>query len=296
MRKIFFPFLILLPLFLNGQIATIPFIEEGLVFIKVKINDHTKPLHFVFDTGASAAVLDETIAKDLGINSSYSSNIQGASGAQNYKIANGQKITIGALELTTNLVLVDLQALDNRSDIPIDGIIGYDILQQFVTALDFEKDEILLYKSTTEIDHLADFSNYKITLHGPIPQVELNITLKNGKQLKGNFLFDSGANLTILFNTPFARKHELATKIDKTYTYKSQGLTSTSGNIGGTVAVVDFFDFSFDEIPISLSQATAGVTSSSGYAGILGADIINRFNMVLDYKNKRFYFKTNASI
>ncbi len=295
MKKIFFLFLTFQSLFSSGQIATIPFIEEGLVFIKVKVNDHDKSLHFVFDTGASAAVLDAGIAKDLGISSSYSSYVQGASGSENYKIATEQKIVVGSLELMTNLVLVDLQALNNRSDIPVDGIIGYDILSQFVTEFDFEKDEILLYKNTTDINHITDFKKYKMTLNGPIPQVELNVTLKNGKQLKGNFLFDSGANLTILFNTPFAKKHKLSDKINKTYSYKSQGLTSTSGNIGGTVTAIDLFDFSFGEIPISLSQATAGVTSSSGYAGILGADIINRFNMVLDYGNRRFYFKSNAA-
>ncbi|MEC5395148.1 hypothetical protein [Bergeyella sp. RCAD1439] len=53
--------------------------------------------------------------------------------------------------------------------------------------------------------------------------------------------------------------------------------------------------FTFKDVVISASQDESGVSSFDGYLGILGADFINRFNILLDYQRKILYLKPNES-
>ncbi|MEP0265370.1 aspartyl protease family protein [Dokdonia sp.] len=278
----------------TGQIASIPFIEDGLVYIPVTVPGEEETLQFVFDTGASTAVLDKSIATRLGIEADTKQYATGASGSQEYEIAIHRTLEIADIRFDKlNLVLVDLQELSNRSGVRIDGIIGYDVIKEYITQFDFAAQKIHLHKNINDIN-TQDFSLHPIQINSAIPLVTIDCTLKNGKTISGEFLFDSGANLTVLFNTPYAKKHQLKDKVDKTVVITARGLTSTSNSTIGTLAGATLLGYNFEELPISISQATHGVSSQKNFAGILGAKIINRFDMILDYKNKNIYLKPNA--
>ncbi len=52
-------------------------------------------------------------------------------------------------------------------------------------------------------------------------------------------------------------------------------------------------DFKLGEMPVQLSESKQGVTSYEGYLGLLGNEVISRFNVILDYKNTTLYLKPN---
>ncbi|SHI79459.1 aspartyl protease family protein [Aquimarina spongiae] len=282
---------------LQAQVATIPFEKKELVFIKVKVNQHQEPLHFVFDTGASTAVLDSEVAKRLGIQSNYSQNTRGANGSEVYQIATGQSITIENIKFqNVNLVLVDLKELAQRTGTRLEGIIGYDVLKKFVTQMDFETHTIKLYTSSKEIPDRNTYQELPLQFkRGPIPQIEVDFVLKDGSTESGSFLFDSGANLTVAFNTPFAKKNNIKSRTGKTITAKARGLTKTSMFTIGAAQKLSIANNDFLDLPIDISETKTGVSGSSAYDGILGAKIINRFNMILDYQDKIWYFKPNVT-
>ncbi|WP_103072472.1 aspartyl protease family protein [Aquimarina sediminis] len=277
-----------------AQVETIPFEEDDLLFIKVKVNEGDE-LNFVFDTGASLVVLDSLVAKRMGIKSDYSQNAQGANGIQSYKIALNQKVGLGKIDLISNMVLVNLKPLSQKSGRNIDGIIGYDILKDFVTQFNFEEKNIKLYTKEDQIVDLSTYTKIPMKFDGtPIPQIDLKFTMLDGTQKTGNFLFDSGANLTVLFNTPYAEKHDLQNRLDKTIKAKARGLNKSTAFTRGSIKKIQFDNFEFLDLPIDIAKNKAGVSASEAYSGILGAKIINRFDMVLDYKRKLFYFKPNS--
>ncbi|WP_298513666.1 aspartyl protease family protein [uncultured Kordia sp.] len=281
----------------RAQVATIPFENDELMFIKVKVNDHDEPLNFVFDTGASTAVLDENIAKKIGVTANYQQPTEGAAGTEMYNIALSQTFHIGNISIkNAHTVLVDLERLAKKSNQQIDGIIGNNIMQQYVTQIDYDQNVIKLYNDADEIQGKEAYKTVEATFdYSQIPQVNLEFTLDNNQKFKGNFLFDSGANMTFLLNTPFVKEKNMESLLEKTIENKAEGLTTSSSFKIGKIANLQFGDFTFGEMPIDLSNSKAGVMASSEYTGILGIKIINRFNSILDYKHKKIYLKPNNS-
>lgn len=277
-----------------GQVTSIPFTKDGLIYISVNTPEKDTPLTFVFDTGASTAVMDKTTANHLGITADTKQYATGASGSQEYEIAINRTLTIANVAFDRlNLVLVDLQELTNRSGVQIDGIIGYDVISRYITQFDFANKELHLYNKVEDIKDTTEYTAHKIHMGSAIPMVTIDCSFKDGTQVSGDFLFDSGANLGILFNTPFAKEHQLADKFDKSINISSRGLTATSTSTVGMIEKVSLLGNTFTNVPVSLSESTQGVSSQKGFAGILGADIINRFDMILDYKKKKLYLKPN---
>lgn len=296
MRSLFLLLFLAVHIILTAQVATIPFEEDGLVYINVTMSKSETPLSFIFDTGASSSVIDTRVAKRIGLISNHSTMATGASGSQAYKLATGQTLTIEGIDFSdVNLVFVDLEALSKRSGRPIEGIIGYDLLKRFTTLMDFNTQQIQLYNDINDIDDRKEYKAYPMTMDFSIPLVELQYTLADGTSLKGDFLFDSGAHLTLLFNSPYAKKHTMKTKIGHTIAIESRGLTTSFDNISGTLPSLSMSGYTFTDVPVSLSQATSGVSAFTQIAGILGADLIDRFNIIIDYANNALYMRPNAT-
>jgi hypothetical protein len=279
----------------QAQVATIPFVQDELMYIKVKINDHDESLNFVFDTGASTVVLDENVAKKIGVKANYQQPAEGAAGTEMYNIALSQQFQIGDVILRdAHTVLVDLKRLSKKGNHQIDGIIGYNIMKQYVTQIDYDQNVIKLYDNVSEIKGKEEYTAVETTFdYSQIPQVNLEFTLDNKQKFKGNFLFDSGANMTFLLNTPFVKEKNIESLLEKTIENKAESLTTSSKFKIGKIASLRWGDFTFGEMPIDLSNSKAGVMASKEYTGILGIKIIKRFNSILDYKNKKIYLKPN---
>lgn len=289
--------LLFVGLYTSAQVSTIPFklLDNSHVILKVKVNDQDEELDFVFDTGASAGVIDKSTAKRLGINANRKTRVPGAGGVQTYDLAMDQQVQMGdniKLKLPY-LVSVDLNRFHEVSDEKYQGIIGYSLLSKFVTKMDYENEELVLYNSINDID-LEGYEKISIDMHsGAIPVVPITFQLK-GKTYSGKVLFDSGAGLSLSVNTPFVNKHKLTTKADKKVIRKSENLGSTSTSEKIAIESIKLGSFTFKDLTILLSDDKSGVSSYKGYLGILGAKVIQRFNIILDYKKQNLYIKPNA--
>ena len=282
--------------FLHAQEVTIPFQEDqGIMYVKMKVNNHEQPLNFVFDTGASSTVLDSSIAEKIGVKANGNTRATGASGSASYQVASSNAITFNNLKLENiTLILTDLSAISRRSVLNVDGIIGNDILKSFYTSINYEQKQIYLYKSLNEIDELESFKEVDFVFKGtPIPKVEIKMVLKNGESHTGMAYVDTGARLNFLMNTPFVEKHRIKSKIGKSITNKAQTLTTSTTFVRGTVNKLQMAGFNFGEMPVSLAYAKSGVSSGKQYMGILGSVVLRRFHMIFDYQHKKMYLKPN---
>lgn len=284
---------------LYAQLSVIPFTlkENGHIHIKVKLNDFEEPLNFVFDTGATADVLDTKIAKKLGLKADYQQSVSGGGGSKSYDIVLSQKLTVapGITIDRSNLVLTDLEAFHQLSDHPFDGIVGYNLLRKYVTKIDYEREKLSLYESIGDVNTKKYYKiPFRFDRGIPIPQFDISIQLENGETFSGKILFDSGAGITLSVNTPFSREHSLAKKTNKRIVSKSQNLGHESISEQIAIRSLKMGKFEFKSLPISLANDEGGVSSYLNYLGILGAKVIKRFTVILDYREKVLYLKPNG--
>lgn len=281
----------------HAQIAKIPFklLPGGHILLKVKMNDNDQELDFVFDTGASTGVIDKTTAEELGLKSTEKVRVPGAGGIETYDLIRNQQLKINdQLDLSLQfMVSVDMTRFHEVSDEKYQGIIGYNLIRQNIMKIDYENEELVVYKSLEDID-LTGYQMIPFEFHsGAIPKIKLSFIL-NGKEYTGDVLFDSGAAQTLSINTPFVKKNDLRTQADKKVVRKSENLGSTSTSEIIAIESVKIGKFSLDDLSIILSNDSKGVSSYDNMLGILGGRIIRRFKVILDYRSSKMYIKPNA--
>lgn len=299
MKKIILLFALIISINSNAQIAEIPFeLKNDLILLDININDNTEANTFVFDTGATSDLLDSTTANNLGLEANYKQDVSGAGGTKSYDIILNQKLKLqNKIEINnTHLVLTDLTKLKDRLERNFDGIIGYSLLKKYVTKIDYENKKIFLYNKIENVDTDGYKTiNFEFENGIPIPQFDISITLRNGETYTDKILFDSGAGLTLLINTPFSEIHKLSEKVGKSLISKSENLHGESISEEIAIQSLKIGGYELDEMVIRIAQDKNGVSSYENYLGILGAKVISRFNIVLDYSSSTLYLKPNNS-
>ena len=299
MKKIILLFALIISINSNAQIAEIPFeLKNGLILLDVTINDNTEANTFVFDTGATSDLLDSTTANKLGLEANYKQDVSGAGGTKSYDIILNQKYKLqNKIEINnTHLVLTDLTKLKERLERNFDGIIGYSLLKKYITKIDYENQKIFLYNKIENVDTEGYKTiNFEFENGIPIPQFDISITMRNGETYTDKILFDSGAGLTLLINTPFSEIHKLSEKAGKSLISKSENLHGESISEDIAIQSMNLSGYELNDLVVSIAHDKNGASSYENYLGILGAEVISRFNIVLDYSSSTLYLKPNNS-
>ena len=100
-------------------------LQGNLIYIPLKING-SKPLNFLFDTGAEVTVLDDAIAEKLELNITDTAIIGTSAKSLVSQTSTSNTIHIGDIQLDSQSIeVLSIKHLSDRLKIQIDGIIGY---------------------------------------------------------------------------------------------------------------------------------------------------------------------------
>lgn len=298
-QKISFFLTLLVAMHIYAQQIKLPFElskDDKAVFIKLPLENQKDSLLFFFDTGAGTTLLDKVIAEKYNLKANYQTEVTGAGGTKLYDIVTNQKIFLDRNQFidSTNIVIEDLSRLNTTYEKKFDGVIGAAILENYLTEIDFETLTMSLYKFDARLNY-DEYQKIPFEFFSGIPMLPITFELRNNEKFSGDILFDSGAGLTLLVNTPYKEKNDLLNKIGKKITYSSTNLSNKTNYSKGLIKSIQLGNTTIkhENLGISLSSDRDGVTSSENLLGILGSEIINRFNFILDYKNKILYLKPN---
>lgn len=122
----------------------------NLIFIKVRINDHSKELNFLWDTGAGISVVDEGIATelDLVVSDSIKVGTSGKTLLSNLTTQASIKMGSNTTITGTELAWMDLSHLSKYLYTQVDGVIGSDLLQNFVVETNHRDKKLKFYDQT----------------------------------------------------------------------------------------------------------------------------------------------------
>lgn len=298
-KKTAFIFLILCnTLSSKAQLTQIPFELKGAhLYIKVQAKSNDM-LNFIFDTGATGASIDSTVAERIGISKEnlQTVTIDGNGGSQSYQMASHQQLKIGNVKIEDlNLVRADFKSLSANLGHQLDGIVGYDVLNHYVTKLDFDQKKISLYE---QISH-ADTTGYtgipfEFSKNILIPRFPVSITLANGETFTGRVMFDTGSIFSLIVSNGFNKFHDFKSKIGPVTLTHGRGVSAITNDQIAMIKSMSVQGFDFGPMTIRLTVSETG-KAYDGYLGIMGIEIIKRFNVILDYANLKIYLKPNKA-
>ena len=292
--------LICLPVFVSAQdgssskvVATLPFrIFDRYLIIPATVTNSIDTLHFIFDTGAEITTLSQETAKTLKLEST---EISGMSGTDDVVI-NVPTTTISLLYLSKTripFVKVYLENLKEFRDSPIhiDGIIGVDLLKTFVVTIDYEHQQMLLYRSG-KTPAEAKGKRMPLALNFKTPVIEAMISLPDGKTIANRYHFISGGEYGILFNWPFVEKYQLNTVLPILNTDKVQDLFKVLTYTNTTVPFLAMGAHRIEQVPASYSKDVDDAGSMTEVAGSIGYFVWKQFrSMTINYNERELFLE-----
>ena len=100
--------------------------------------------------------------------------------------------------------------------------------------------------------------------------------------MTGKYFVDTGAALSIMFNSNLVKKYDLVNEMGENYPMESISLSTSETTYISNVPGFELFDEQFNDFSVRLSQASQGVNSFQDYDGIIGFYLLSRFNTIYE--------------
>jgi hypothetical protein len=268
------------------------------VIIQVKVNN-SRPLSFVLDTGDKFAIIDLERAKEMGL------TLQGelrAGGA-------GSERPTGAFVKDSTFTIPGLSGFSQPVDIALpvrhlaqrmgqdfDGILGSEFIKEFVLELDYQARVIKLHDKD-KFNYTGPGESIPIKLNGAgHPIIDGEVTPIGSDPVKGKFVLDIGSGAALILYSPFVIGHHLLGANQKTI--KAIGVGGAGGASAGRigrVAELKIGAFKITNPMTMFSEDREGALASSAVLGNIGAQVMSKFRLLLDYGHDRIIFEPNST-
>jgi len=282
------------------KIESIPFEMVGsYVVITVKIND-SSPLNLILDSGIRNTIITELEPADkISLNYSDVKDMMGLGGGTHLEAftSNFNTLKVGKLKLENKTVYVlqeDVFNLSKHSGTKINGLIGVDFFQDHVVEIDYSSKHIRFYDSKN-FETPKGYSMLPIMIESQKMFVELTVLQTDSTRKQVKMLMDTGAELNAWFQTSTKESVHIPPKwVQGTI---GEGLNGIITGKYSHIPQICFGNFCLKNAIVSFPDSATinGIVSNSKRDGTVGSQLLSRFNLYFDYKQKKFYFKPNSN-
>ncbi len=278
---------------LAACITRFPFkqLYGGGILIRASLGNFPDSLNFILDTGSSGISLDSSTATDLKIAIAPSEiTVNGIAGRSKVGFIYARQLKLPGLVIDSlDFHVTNYEILTNFYGEKINGIIGYSVLKDFVVWLDYDSSIISFYsKGSVKYPKggylLKPYINFQPFQHA---------SLKDNRKIQSNFIIDIGANICMMLSSAFDRDSTPIKPNRKRFTKEAEG-------VGGKIVIqttvlreLRIGPYKFLDVPVCVFDDAENVTAYPYSAGIIGNDLLRRFNIVLNYGNKEIFLKPN---
>jgi hypothetical protein len=177
------------------------------------------------------------------------------------------------------------------SPVPIDGIIGVDLLKTFIVTIDYEHQQLLLYRAGKTPPEVKG-KRMPLSLNFKTPAIEAMIQLPDGNTIANRYHFISGGEYGILFNWPYVEKYHLNTLLPIIDADKVQDLFKVLTYTNTTVPFLAMGAHRVEQVPASYSKDVDDAGSITEVAGSIGYFVWKQFRTVtINYNERELYLE-----
>ena len=275
-------------------LARFPFtqLSGGIVIVKAQLDNYPDTLNFVFDTGSGGISIDSLTANYLKLNAvKTEKTIRGIAGIKTVDFTLDHTLKLPGLQAQhLDFHINDYELLTSVYGVRIDGIIGYSFFRRYIVRLDYDNLSIEVYSP----------GSYKYPRGGYLLKPNFSTlplqtaTVEDERTITSRFIFDTGAGLSFLLSKDFVDDSLVFKKNRKFYPTQAEGL---GGKRQMSVSVIDEIKigpYKFKRVPVHIFEDDYNVTSYPLLGGLIGNDILRRFNVILNYPEQSIHLKPNS--
>ena len=277
----------------SRRLTRIPFIQltGGIVIIQAKLGTHPDTLSFVLDTGSSGISLDSTTADKMKLKPiATTRTIRGIAGIRTVPFLYNQtlrfpNLAVDSLDFHVN----DYSILTAVYGEQIDGIIGYSLLSRYIVKINYDSLFIDICSKGTIRYPRGGFLLKPTISNLPVQ----NLRVRDDRTIHSRFLYDIGAGVCMMLSKDFVSDSAFLDKKRKLLAKEGEGV---GGKIDMHVTVikeVKLGPYKFKAVPTYIFDDVYNVTNYPHLGGLIGNDILRRFNAILNYDKRDFYLVPN---
>jgi len=273
--------------FKSGTSATMPFENiDGEIVIATTINDHDK-VKLMLDTGAAASLIDGMSVSQYQIPRSSTYDSLAGIGKQVVLGNHTDDLSLALPGLTFDHVSMNIAPCMPR----IDGILGYDILGNYVIKIDYIAKTVEFM--SPENFNAADAGQLlPCTLSRSKIYVKAKLNNSHSESDSADFVLDTGCSGGFVLSQHFTLSYpNLAF---------SKGMEGEAEGVGGSIWQEKVFCFGAQLGDILLKEPYVSVVKQDQglfihQSGLIGNEVWKNFELTIDYPGKKVYLKPNAN-
>lgn len=266
-------------------------IDNNIILMQVSVNG-TKPLKFIFDTGAGMSFISSQRAAALGLKSRGEVHADATGGKIQGSFTKGVSLRVQGAEVSDQLLA--WMPFNTPPGFEFDGVIGFDFINSFVVEIDYPNKIMNLYDPRTYV-YSGKGEVIPLVLAGlKTPLVLVKIALAH-RLVEAKLEVDTGSDDTLIINSPFVKKHNLIEAVQQTNQYTRNGAGGEQKVIVARVEAVQLGRFILKSPPLALSLDTEGAGASKENDGTIGGEIFRRFKVILDYSRNQMILEPNKN-
>lgn len=264
----------------------------GIVIVHATLDKFGDTLNFILDTGSGGISLDTLTAAYYKLPLEPSDRtIKGIGGTKGLSFYKNGTLHFPGLDVSNlDFHINDYEILTEVYGFRVDGIIGYSFFRRYIVALDYNTGMLSVYtpgtykypKNGTYLK--PAFTNIPVTRH----------EIGDLKNYFSNFYFDTGAGMCIMLSEQFVTDSVLLSSKRKIVATQVEGLVGKINMKLSTIKTVKIGPYRFKKVPVHIYKDSVNVFSYPSLAGLLGSDLLRRFNIVLNYPDRTIHLSPNS--
>ena len=249
------------------------FMKNSRLYFKGKLNGH-KDVVMMFDFGAGMTCLSKQSPARSGLKFDGSISVQNSDGTHNQPSSSKNLLEIAGLRWA-QVPLVQVANLDDAEDM----IIGNALFRDKIVEIDYEKKIMIISDRITK--DLSGYTAHDVIYYQDRPRFEVQVKV-GSRYYPFHFLFDTGRDGTMLIGDDFTNQYNLWDKYRSVIPLgKKKIVVVPEVKIGNRI---------FRNIVTNANNPKYPNPKQS----LLGNEILNQFNLVLDNRNAVIYLKPNG--
>lgn len=264
----------------------------GVMMIKARLANIPDSLNFILDTGSGGISLDSATCNEFNIPlTATDTTISGIGGVRKVAFVFDETLHLPGLEVKhLNFHVNNYEVLTSVYGEKVDGIIGYSFFSRYIVSINFDSSFVEVYNPGK-----ISYPKRGTTLHPAFTSLPIQwVNIRDRVKMGYNFYFDTGAGLCLLMSDRFADDSSILLSKRQPVITQAQGMGGKLQMRLTVMKEVKLGPYRFRHVPVYLYDDIYNVTSYPFTGGLIGNDLLRRFNMIFNYPKREIHLTPNS--